>query len=80
MTSSRGLGQDSQEDVTEDTYDVVVIGAGIGGLTCGGILAKNGLSTLAAEQHSKPGGYVTSYKRGKFVFDVPHVISGLRKN
>ncbi len=80
MRSSRGFGQDSQEDVTEDTYDVVVIGAGIGGLTCGGILAKNGLSTLVVEQHSKPGGYVTSYKKGKFVFDVPHVISGLRKN
>ncbi len=56
-------------------YDAVVIGAGIGGLTCANLLAKNGLKTLVLEQHSKPGGYVTSYKRHGFTFDVAHVIS-----
>jgi phytoene dehydrogenase-like protein len=42
-------------------------------------LAKNGLNTLIVEQHSKPGGYVTSYRRNGFLFDVVHVIGGLRK-
>jgi phytoene desaturase len=60
-------------------YDAVIIGAGIGGLTCGSLLAKHGLSTLILEQHFKPGGYVTSYRRDNFIFDVVHVIGGLRK-
>lgn len=63
----------------KDEYDALIIGAGIGGLTCGALLAKNGLKTLVVEQHSKPGGYVTSYKREGFVFDVPHVIAGCAK-
>ncbi len=54
----------------KDKYDVVVIGAGIGGLTCGAFLAKEGLSVLLAEQHSKPGGCCTSFKRKGFTFDT----------
>ena len=61
------------------THDAIIIGGGIGGLTCGTFLAKNGMSTLILEQHTKPGGYVTSYKRKDFLFDVVHVIGGLRK-
>ena len=54
----------------KDKYDVIVIGAGIGGLTCGAFLAKEGLSVLVAEQHSKPGGYCTSFQRKGFTFDA----------
>ena len=54
----------------KEEYDVVVIGAGIGGLTCGALLAKEGLSVLVAEQHSKPGGYCTSFQRKGFTFDA----------
>ncbi|MDI6885644.1 MAG: NAD(P)/FAD-dependent oxidoreductase [archaeon] len=61
-------------------YEVVIIGAGIGGLTCGTLLAKNGMKTLIVEQHSKPGGYVSSYKRDGFTFDVPHLIPGCGKD
>jgi all-trans-retinol 13,14-reductase len=50
-------------------YDVVVIGAGIGGLTCGALLAKEGLGVLVAEQHIEPGGYCTSFQRKGFTFD-----------
>lgn len=39
----------------KNQYDAVVIGAGIGGLTCGAFLAKKGLSVLISEQQSKPG-------------------------
>ncbi len=60
-------------------YDVVVIGAGIGGLTCGASLAKEGLKTLVVEQHAVPGGYVTSYKRKGFTFDVPDISAACRK-
>jgi all-trans-retinol 13,14-reductase len=54
----------------KDKYDVIVIGAGIGGLSCGALLAKEGLSVLVAEQHSKPGGYCTSFRRKGFTFDA----------
>jgi all-trans-retinol 13,14-reductase len=54
----------------KDRYDVVVIGAGIGGLTCGALLAKAGLSVLVAEQDSKPGGYCVSFQRKGFTFDT----------
>jgi phytoene dehydrogenase-like protein len=54
----------------KDKYDVVVIGAGIGGLTCGALLAKEGLSVLVAEQHSKPGGCCTFFQRNGFTFDA----------
>lgn len=64
----------------KEEYDALIIGAGIGGLTCGALLAKNGLKTLVVEQHSKPGGYVTSFKRKGFTFDVPHVLSGGAKD
>ncbi len=60
-------------------YDAVIIGAGIGGLTCANLLAKNGLKVLMIEQHFKPGGYCTSYKRDGVSFDVPLIIGNMRK-
>lgn len=51
-------------------YDAIIIGAGIGGLTCGCYLAKAGMKTLIVEQHDKPGGYFTSFKRRGFLFDA----------
>ena len=59
--------------------NVIIIGSGIGGLTCGSFLAKHGFKVTILEQHFKPGGYVTSYKRNGFAFDVVHVIGGLKK-
>ena len=59
-------------------YDVIIIGAGLGGLTCGALLAKSGLKTLIIEQHSIPGGYCTSFKRKGFNFDAAvHFTEGL---
>ncbi len=60
-------------------YDSIIIGSGIGGLTCGNLLAKNGMKTLILEQHFHPGGYVTSYKRREFMFDVTNIIGSLKK-
>jgi phytoene dehydrogenase-like protein len=52
------------------TYDVIIIGAGISGLVCACYLAKAGMKVLIAEQHFKPGGYCTSFRRGGFTFDA----------
>jgi len=54
----------------KETYDVIIIGAGMSGLVCGCYLAKAGLRVLIAEQHHKPGGYCTSFQRGRFTFDA----------
>ncbi|HUL00047.1 MAG TPA: NAD(P)/FAD-dependent oxidoreductase, partial [Nitrospirota bacterium] len=53
-----------------NTYDAIIIGAGISGLVCGCYLAKAGLGVLILEQHHKPGGYCTSFKRKGFLFDA----------
>ena len=53
-----------------DQYDVIIIGAGIGGLVCGNYLAKAGMKVLIVERHNKVGGYCTSFKRNGFTFDA----------
>ncbi|MBI2560252.1 MAG: NAD(P)-binding protein, partial [Planctomycetes bacterium] len=53
----------------EPSYDVIVIGAGIGGLVCGTFLTKASKKVLIIEQHHTPGGYCTSFKRKGFIFD-----------
>ncbi|HLG30477.1 MAG TPA: NAD(P)/FAD-dependent oxidoreductase [Candidatus Brocadiales bacterium] len=59
------------------SYDVIVIGAGIGGLVCGTFLAKASKKVLIIEQHHTPGGYCTSFKRKGFIFDsAVHHIGG----
>jgi phytoene dehydrogenase-like protein len=51
-------------------YDVVIIGAGLGGLTAGAKLAKEGKKVLLLEQHNQPGGCATTFKRGDFTLEV----------
>ena len=53
-----------------ETYDVIIIGAGISGLVCGCYLAKSGMKVLVVEQHDKPGGYCTSFSRQGYTFDA----------
>jgi phytoene dehydrogenase-like protein len=45
-------------------YDVVVIGAGLGGLTAGAILARAGRKVLIIERSNSVGGAASSYKSG----------------
>src|SRR3972149_10039395 len=58
----------------KDRYDVVVIGAGMGGLTCGTLLARQGKSVLVCEQHINPGGNVCGFQRKGFTFDAIHFL------
>ena len=51
--------------------DAVIIGAGLGGLSCAAAFARQGFKPLVLEQHFVPGGYATTFKRpGGFEFDV----------
>src|SRR5512137_2310393 len=49
--------------IVQDRYDVIVVGAGIGGITAGALLAHKGLRTLVIEQHYLPGGVCTTVRR-----------------
>lgn len=51
-------------------YDTVIIGAGNGGLSCACMLAKHGQKVLVVEQSHVPGGFATSFKRGRFEFEI----------
>ena len=59
-------------------YDIIVIGSGLGGLTAGAKLAKEGKKVLLVEQHDRPGGCATTFKRKDFTFEVGlHEMDGL---
>ena len=52
-----------------DSYDAVVIGAGLGGLATAALLAKAGRAVLVVERGDAPGGYAHSFTRGPYRFD-----------
>ena len=51
-------------------YDVIVVGAGNGGLVAAADVAKEGFKTLLLEKHNLPGGCATSFVRGRFEFET----------
>ena len=63
----RGL-QDTER--LNRSYDAVIIGAGVGGLTCANLLAEQGLKVLLVEQHYMVGGYCSTFKRKGYTFDA----------
>ncbi|MBO0323242.1 FAD-dependent oxidoreductase [Muricauda sp. CAU 1633] len=62
-------------------YNTIIIGGGLAGLTAAATLSKFGKKVLLLEQHYKPGGCATSFKRGDFIIEVGlHEMSGLVDN
>jgi phytoene dehydrogenase-like protein len=65
-----------------DSYDVIVVGSGIGGLSCAAMLSLYGYSVAVLESHYAPGGAAHGFRSktntGEFVFDTgPSFFSGL---
>ena len=64
------MARDRLEGV-KDRYDVIVIGAGLAGLTAANSLAKSGRAVLLLEQHYNFGGMATWFRRkGGHIFDI----------
>jgi|GEM_PF-3966924 len=59
-------------------FDVIVVGAGLGGLSAATFLSQPGKRVLRLEKHNVPGGYASSLLWGRFEFDVAlHELSGV---
>ena len=59
-----------QNPTLEENYDTIIIGSGMGSLTCGAILAKEGQKVLVLEQHYTAGGFTHVFKRKGYEWDV----------
>eukprot|EP00980_Cylindrotheca_fusiformis_P019091 scaffold6440_cov124-Cylindrotheca_fusiformis.AAC.5 len=84
-------GRDSQaisgtSSIPSDSYDVLVVGSGIGGLSCAAMLSYYGYSVAVLESHYAPGGAAHGFKIrkkdiGDFTFDTgPSFFSGLNSD
>ncbi len=63
------------------SFDIIIIGSGIGGLTAGALLAKYGKKVAIFESHSIAGGAAHTFTRQGFKFDSgPSFYCGLGKN
>lgn len=63
----RALGEFLKED---SRPDVIVIGSGIGGLTCAALLGRAGKRVLVLEGHDLAGGCLHTYSAGGYEWDV----------
>ncbi|MGB3093265.1 MAG: FAD-dependent oxidoreductase, partial [Candidatus Zixiibacteriota bacterium] len=50
-------------EMGENEFDAVIIGSGLGGLSCAAAFARQGFKPLVLEKHDRPGGYATTFKR-----------------
>ena len=94
-SSSSSLNPDNEQNTaaaadnnTDEVVEVIVLGAGLGGLSCAALASKYGLHTLCLEAHDTPGGVAHSFRRYSskisktvpFCFDSgPSLISGLSR-
>ena len=64
-----------------DEYDTIIIGSGIGALTAGVVLAKEGQSVLMLERHYTAGGFTHVFKRKGYEWNVGvHYIGSVHKD
>ena len=74
----RGRGAVCAAAPVIEEYDVVVIGAGIGGLSAAAVVASTGLSVCVCESHDTPGGAAHEWEIKGYHFESgPSLYAGL---
>jgi prolycopene isomerase len=64
-------------EAARSEYDVVVVGSGIGGLTCGAFLARAGKRVLVVEREERVGGFARDFQHGPYrINPAIHLIWG----
>jgi len=56
--------------MSQNKYDIVILGTGLGGLVCGYMLSKNGFKVLLLEKNQQIGGCLQTFKRFGVKFDT----------
>ncbi|MCH9685891.1 MAG: NAD(P)/FAD-dependent oxidoreductase [Deltaproteobacteria bacterium] len=65
------LGRNYKRYGIDGTYDAIVIGSGMGGLTTASLLARHGrLRVLVLERHYEVGGFTHTFRRPGYEWDV----------
>lgn len=62
--------------VIASTYDAVIIGGGISGLTAAALFVNAGASVVVLERHTIAGGCASFYQRDRYRFDVGATLVG----
>jgi len=62
---------------SNEEFDVIVVGAGIGGATCAALLAKRGVRTLLVDKNAIPGGKaMVAGREDGFRYDLWPIVGG----
>ncbi|XP_043692968.1 prolycopene isomerase, chloroplastic isoform X1 [Telopea speciosissima] len=70
MSVEKPVEKDGSRGASEEKYDAIVIGSGIGGLVAATQLAVKGAKVLVLEKYVIPGGSSGFYQRDGYTFDV----------
>ena len=64
------VGRSYKQTEVDESWDAIVVGSGLGGLTCAALLSRMGKRVLLLEQHYVIGGFTHTFKRKGWEWDV----------